>query len=102
MGNRAVVWEPLRAGLALSRPRGGAVIRTVVLATSLALNAGCAYVLRWPSVQPITQLDQVDYRVKQVKQNLRRELSDEEQEARPRGIAVSYRAVPQLATPDWR
>jgi hypothetical protein len=81
MGNRAVVWEPLRAGPPSSHLRGRAVMRTVVLAASLALTAGCAYVLRWPSVEPITQLDPVDYRAKQAEHKLRRELSDEEQGA---------------------
>jgi hypothetical protein len=52
--------------------------RIVVPVASLALAAGCAYLLRYPEVRPITRLDPVDYGVERGEHRLRRELTREE------------------------
>jgi hypothetical protein len=50
----------------------------VALVASLTLAGGCAYLLRFPEVRPITRLDPLDYGVEQGERRLHRQLTHEE------------------------
>jgi hypothetical protein len=61
----------------------------VVPVVSLALAAGCAYLLRFPEVRPMARLDPVDYGVRQEERRRHRELTREEKLA----VAETVRAA---------